>query len=494
MACVSRERPCLAVPPAESPSTMKSSAFAGSRSWQSASLPGRLKSASAPLRRARSRALRAATRARGLEDLPRDRAGRRGVLFQMAAQPLVEEPLDETANVAGAELGLGLPFELRLWELHRNDRGETLADVVARRRLGGLLAVLRLAREVAVERAREAGAEADQVRATLDGVDVVREAVDGLVVGLVVLDRDLDRDRNVLPLAWEGPLSGDVDRWLVERCAGAIQVLHEGDDPTLVAEVVALPAALVLDHDAQARVEEGELAQALREDVEGEIQRREGLRIGVEGDPGARLVGGADLFEGGIGLAAAIGLPPYASLAADLELEAIRERVDHRDADAVQAPRDLVGRVVELSTGVQPGHHDLGGGDLLGRVLFGRDPAAVVDHRDAAVLMDRDLDLATEPGHRLVDRVVDHLVDEMVQTLESSGPDVHRRALANRLEALENLDGTGVVAHGLVVPERTINGRSLGSTPGWGGVSTSSSARRVPDAQTRVKSSGSAGS
>ena len=35
-----RSRPCLADPPALSPSTMNNSAFSGSRAWQSASLPG----------------------------------------------------------------------------------------------------------------------------------------------------------------------------------------------------------------------------------------------------------------------------------------------------------------------------------------------------------------------------------------------------------------------------------------------------------------------
>ena len=58
-----RLRPCLAEPPAESPSTRKSSESAGSRSWQSASLPGSEAMSSAPLRRVRSRALRAASRA-----------------------------------------------------------------------------------------------------------------------------------------------------------------------------------------------------------------------------------------------------------------------------------------------------------------------------------------------------------------------------------------------------------------------------------------------
>jgi hypothetical protein len=56
-------RPPLAEPPAESPSTMKISHFAGSFSWQSLSLPGRDDDSSRPLRRVASRALRAAIRA-----------------------------------------------------------------------------------------------------------------------------------------------------------------------------------------------------------------------------------------------------------------------------------------------------------------------------------------------------------------------------------------------------------------------------------------------
>ena len=61
-ACVERSRPCLAEPPAESPSTMNSSVSAGSLTVQSASLPGSALRSSADLR-VRSRALRAAARA-----------------------------------------------------------------------------------------------------------------------------------------------------------------------------------------------------------------------------------------------------------------------------------------------------------------------------------------------------------------------------------------------------------------------------------------------
>ena len=59
-----RSRPCLADPPAESPSTKYISHFAGSRSWQSANLPGKPMVSITPLRRVISRALRAASRAR----------------------------------------------------------------------------------------------------------------------------------------------------------------------------------------------------------------------------------------------------------------------------------------------------------------------------------------------------------------------------------------------------------------------------------------------
>ncbi len=63
IACVLRSRPCLADPPAESPSTMYSSHFDGSRSWQSASLPGSELASSTPLRCTSSRAFCAAARA-----------------------------------------------------------------------------------------------------------------------------------------------------------------------------------------------------------------------------------------------------------------------------------------------------------------------------------------------------------------------------------------------------------------------------------------------
>ena len=69
IAWVRRSRPCLAEPPAESPSTKNNSDCAGSFSWQSANLPGKPAISNAPLRRVISRALRAASRARAASSI-----------------------------------------------------------------------------------------------------------------------------------------------------------------------------------------------------------------------------------------------------------------------------------------------------------------------------------------------------------------------------------------------------------------------------------------
>ena len=100
---------------------------------QSASLPGIAADSSSDLRRVRSRAWRAAdARPRRLQSPSCTIALRLGrVLLEPLGELLVGGLLDERAHLGVAELGLGLALELRVAQLHRDDRGEALADVLA---------------------------------------------------------------------------------------------------------------------------------------------------------------------------------------------------------------------------------------------------------------------------------------------------------------------------------------------------------------------------
>ena len=111
----------------------------------------------------------------------------------------------------------------------------------------------------------------------------------------------------------------------------------------------------------------------------------------------------------------------------------------------MQAAGDLVGVLVEFSAGMQLRHDHFGGRHAL-FVDVDRDAATVVDHRAGAVGIERDHDLRGVAGERLVDRIVDDLVDHVMQAGAVVGvADVHARALAHRIEALQDLDGFCVV-------------------------------------------------
>jgi hypothetical protein len=162
-------------------------------------------------------------------------------------------------------------------------------------------------------------------------------------------------------------------------------------------------------------------------------------------------VGGLALGDVAQRDAAGVVLRPDEAVAADLDVQVLRERVDHGDADAVQAAGHLVAAAVaELAAGVQHGEHDLEGGPALLLHDVDRDPAAVVGHGDGGVRVDDHRDGVAVTGQRLVDGVVDDLVDEVVQAAHAGRADVHARALADGLEALEDRDVLGVVTRALL--------------------------------------------
>ena len=161
----------------------------------------------------------------------------------------------------------------------------------------------------------------------------------------------------------------------------------------------------------------------------------------------------------------------------DLDLEPFRQRVDDRDADAVQAARGLVHVGVELAAGVQRAHDDFEGG-LLGklRVRIDRDTAAIVGDREGAVGGDVHLDERGVPGQGLVHGVVDHLGEQVMQRLLVGAADIHSRPPAHRLEAFEHLDVVGGVGIAVAVAGGF---RTLGRRAGGSGFGEQVPARRL---------------
>ena len=279
--------------------------------------------------------------------------------------------------------------------------------------------------------------------AALARVDVVREREDELLVPVVVLEGHLDLD--VAAPALEGEHPGMHRRLVV------VQVLDELADATGVVEGDLLLVPLVLELDLESLVQEGELAEPVREDVEGERGDLEDLRVRLEADRRPAL---RRLLAG---LEVALRLPPVvalrvdAAVAADLHLEPLGQRVHDRDADPVEPARDLVDRALELPAGVERREHHLRRRLARGRVDVHRDAAPVVHDRAAAVRVEDHPDVRAVPGERLVDGVVDHLEDQVVEAVRAGVPDVHGGPLPDRLQPLEDLDvarGVGVRRHG----------------------------------------------
>ena len=81
-------------------------------------------------------------------------------------------------------------------------------------------------------------------------------------------------------------------------------------------------------------------------------------------------------------------------------------------------------------------------------------PRAVVRHFDDVAGLDGDFDVGAVPGQRFVDGVVHDLVDQVMQAGRAGGTDIHARALAHRLQALQDLNlgaAVGVVGGRLAV-------------------------------------------
>ena len=373
-----------------------------------------------------------------IDDLVDHDLGIARVFQQEVGQLLTHRLFDGGLHFGRDQLVLGLGGELGIRHLDGDNGNQTFTHVVATGGRLGLLAVV-LFVHVGVQSTGQRGTEAHQVGTTIALRNVVGEAVDPFLIGVVPLHRHFDADAVLL--------GGEVEHLRVDRGFVLVQVFNERLDAAFVAEVRLAAVTLIQQADGDAGVEEGELTQTLGQDLVVEQGIAEDGRARPEADfgPGAGAV--ANLLEWCLRLTQVIGLLVDMAVATDGQQQLVREGVYHGDADTVQAAGDLVGVVVKLAARVQHGHDDFGSGATLFRVDVDRNTTTVVTDGDGAVGMDLDLNIGAVAGQSLVNGVVDDLEHHVVQTRAIIRiADIHPRALADRIQALQYLDIRGVVS------------------------------------------------
>ena len=381
----------------------------------------------------------------GLDHLADDDLGLRRMFLEPGLQRLVDDVLDHGADFGGDQLVLGLRRELRVRHLHRQHGGETLAAVVAGERD---LFLFRIGLGIAVDLAGQRAAEAGEMGAAVALRDVVGEAQYVLVVAVVPPQRGLDADAV--------GFRAHHDRRRHDRLLVAVEIFDEFLDAAVIMHLLALldRVAHVREHDVDAGIEEGELAQPVLQRRKIVFDVLEGLGRGQESHFRAAFARGvADDLQRRHRIAMGELDVVLLVVAPDAQAELAGERVDDGDADAVQAAGNLVGVLVEFAAGMELGHDDLGRRDAFALVDVDGNAAAVVAHGHRIVGVEDDVDLRRVTRQRLVDRVVDDLIDHVVQAGTVIGvADIHARPLADGIEALQNPDRFRIViaCHGML--------------------------------------------
>ncbi len=174
-----------------------------------------------------------------------------------------------------------------------------------------------------------------KVRAAVNRVDIVGEAENGLRVAVVVLQGDLDLDVIARGLHHDG--------LVVQHGLAAVEMLHELRNAAGIFEFcparfarLGIRGALIGERDFQALVQEGHLAQSLRQRVVVELGDCEDALVRQEVHLGPAPLAGACLAQIARRRAATEVHLPCVAVAPDLDIELLRESIHATHAHTVQ--------------------------------------------------------------------------------------------------------------------------------------------------------------
>ena len=359
--------------------------------------------------------------------------GNGGVFLKIGGQLVVYHLIDQSTDIGVAQLGFGLTLELGVGELDGNNGGDALPAILA----GNLVVALddAVLHAVGVENTGQRGFEAGLVHTALRRAHVVGEGQQKFVVAVVILHGDLGGS---VALA-----AAHIDNVLAQWRLVPVAPDSKLPDAALVAHGLAdllFIVPVVGDGDGQTRIQEGFLPHPLVEDFVVIDKTVEHLRVGLEGDLRAGLVGLAndahflrDIATGKFHFVdAAVFVNPHP--------QPLAQSVDDGRAHAVQAAGDLITAAAELAAGMEHGIHDLQSrAPGLGLDVHG-DTTAVVGDGDGVAGIDGHGNMLTVSCQRFVNGVIHDLIDQVVQTGGGGRADIHTGSFPHRFQTLQNLN------------------------------------------------------
>ena len=241
------------------------------------------------------------------------------MLLEPFAHLVAHQAFERLAHFGADQLVLGLAAEFGIGQLDRDDCRQPFAHVFAGQR--DLLA-LQHARffGIIVDRAGQRRAERRHVRPAVALRDVVGERQDVFVIAVVPFERDVDADAVAH--------GGNGDRLREQGSLRAVEIFDEGADSALVVKLMldAFLVPRVGEDQANTRIEEGELAKAMLEPLEVELDDLERLGARQERHLGSLLAFGrrADDLQRRFGIAMAEAHEMLFALAPDGEVEPLR--------------------------------------------------------------------------------------------------------------------------------------------------------------------------
>ncbi len=168
----------------------------------------------------------------------------------------------------------------------------------------------------------------------------------------------------------------------------------------------------------------------------------ENFRIGAESDAGTAAVGRiADNFEFVQRTSLGIVLTIKLFVARHFNDQALRQSIDDRRTDTVQAAGNFIGVAAEFAAGMQHRHNHFKRRLVwIFRVRIDRNTATVVTDRDGIIGIQRQFNPVGITGHRLIHRIVQNLGHQMMQRLLIGTADIHTGTCPNRFQTFQNLN------------------------------------------------------